>query len=478
MTRSLLPVVVASLLGLAGSALAGDPTYSYLDLGTLGGAHSSALGLNDARQVVGWSEIPGCVTPNGFVCRRAFLWEDGVMTDLGTLPGDEESQARAINASGLIVGTSEADVIFGFGTYHSVTWNGGAPVALPDLGDGQSFAQDVNDFGLIAGHARDPGVGADRAVTWFLGVQNVGATEPHTYNRAIGVNEAGALVGFAWNLFQPNDAILGSGGTWATIGGLDGPHQNAEARDLNDTGLAVGLQAFPSGAWHPTIWDLVTQKATDLGTLPGFPLGELFDVNDAGLAVGRVYDDAGSFISRAVFFDGSALRDLNELLPAGTNAVLWDAQEVNENGDIVGTALVGGELHAFLLTLEPGDDPWTDLGNGLAGVVGVPVMAGSGSLVGGTQASITVTNGKPTATMGLFVGASQLLVPFKGGVMVPSPDGLLGPMQLSGTGAYTLPVSWPLGVPSGVSFVLQGWILDPAGVKGLSATNGLMGMTP
>ena len=38
-----------------------------------------------SRQVVGWSTIPGCVTGNGAPCRRAFLWDNGVMTDLGLL---------------------------------------------------------------------------------------------------------------------------------------------------------------------------------------------------------------------------------------------------------------------------------------------------------------------------------------------------------------------------------------------------------
>lgn len=48
------------------------------DLGTLpGDARSQALGINERRQVVGLS----CL---GAAC-RAFLWEDGVMTDLNTL---------------------------------------------------------------------------------------------------------------------------------------------------------------------------------------------------------------------------------------------------------------------------------------------------------------------------------------------------------------------------------------------------------
>ena len=37
---------------------------------------------------------------------HAFLWQDGVMTDLGVLPGKEDSGASAINNLGQIVGSS------------------------------------------------------------------------------------------------------------------------------------------------------------------------------------------------------------------------------------------------------------------------------------------------------------------------------------------------------------------------------------
>ena len=53
------------------------------DLGTLGGIGSEANAINDAGQVVGWTEVTGLAHP------RPFLWERGVMTDLGTLPGHQ-----------------------------------------------------------------------------------------------------------------------------------------------------------------------------------------------------------------------------------------------------------------------------------------------------------------------------------------------------------------------------------------------------
>jgi probable HAF family extracellular repeat protein len=50
------------------------------DLGTLGG-FSGAEAINAAGQVVGWSD-------DVLGRQHAFLWEDGTMTDLGTLGGD------------------------------------------------------------------------------------------------------------------------------------------------------------------------------------------------------------------------------------------------------------------------------------------------------------------------------------------------------------------------------------------------------
>ena len=51
-----------------------------IDLGTFGGTHSNARGINNYGQIVGDSN-----TACG--ARHAFLWENGTMSDLGTLGG-------------------------------------------------------------------------------------------------------------------------------------------------------------------------------------------------------------------------------------------------------------------------------------------------------------------------------------------------------------------------------------------------------
>ena len=75
-------------------------------LGTLSGqmtehVHSEAYGINERRQVVGLS------CDAAFVDCRAFVWQDGVMTDLNSVtPGYDDTllHARDINDQGMITG--------------------------------------------------------------------------------------------------------------------------------------------------------------------------------------------------------------------------------------------------------------------------------------------------------------------------------------------------------------------------------------
>jgi probable HAF family extracellular repeat protein len=70
-----------------------------IDLGTLGGSNSSAIGINNRSEVVGSAAL---ATEEG----QAFLWRPyhGLL-GIGSLTG-EESWARDINARGEIVGRS------------------------------------------------------------------------------------------------------------------------------------------------------------------------------------------------------------------------------------------------------------------------------------------------------------------------------------------------------------------------------------
>lgn len=72
------------------------------DLGTLPGyASSSAQAINDQGQITGYVQQDGFDYP---LDHHAFLWQNGVMKELGTLPGFKDSVGTAINSRGDIVG--------------------------------------------------------------------------------------------------------------------------------------------------------------------------------------------------------------------------------------------------------------------------------------------------------------------------------------------------------------------------------------
>jgi len=73
------------------------------DLGTLGGYNSWGRDINNDNQVVGESDTDPDES-GGYNLTRAFLWQNGTMTDLGALAEDGFSAALAINDDGVIVG--------------------------------------------------------------------------------------------------------------------------------------------------------------------------------------------------------------------------------------------------------------------------------------------------------------------------------------------------------------------------------------
>ena len=80
------------------------------DLGTLeGGYESEAFAVNARGQVVG-AATNGIPDPSSIVGVstqvRAFLWQNGAMQDLGTLPGGTDAVALLVNERGQIVGQS------------------------------------------------------------------------------------------------------------------------------------------------------------------------------------------------------------------------------------------------------------------------------------------------------------------------------------------------------------------------------------
>ena len=118
-------------------------------LGHLGGGSAFVSDINDSRIAVG-SSSTGLVG-------HPFRWQNGVMTDLGLLPGDEDGGAAGINRDGLIVGSSgrtDPDTYESF--YKAVLYSNGSMTALP-VPSTEVYAGDINDFGTVVGSMRAAG---------------------------------------------------------------------------------------------------------------------------------------------------------------------------------------------------------------------------------------------------------------------------------------------------------------------------------
>jgi probable HAF family extracellular repeat protein len=163
------------------------------DLGTFGGNHSEAFGINDSGVIVGHS----LVALTNYA--HAFSW-NGSLHDLGTFPGGLWSYANAINASGVIVGYAETPAVTNGhafmippgGTLHDLT--PGSPY--------YSYASGINSSGQIVG---DQGTLSGSVVAFVYSNGAVTAlntvfdrTDPLapyvTLKTAAGINDSGWIV--------------------------------------------------------------------------------------------------------------------------------------------------------------------------------------------------------------------------------------------------------------------------------------------
>jgi probable HAF family extracellular repeat protein len=98
---------------IVGSANVGSHNHAFrwtqsggmVDLGIAANCGSTALGINDSGEVVGWfNQSGGCTLTS-----HGFSWTlSGGLKDLGLLPGGQYSVAYGINSAGQIVGTGQS----------------------------------------------------------------------------------------------------------------------------------------------------------------------------------------------------------------------------------------------------------------------------------------------------------------------------------------------------------------------------------
>jgi probable HAF family extracellular repeat protein len=168
------------------------------NLGTLGGARSRALAINNLGQVTGYSQTASYVD-------HAFLYSNGTMKDLGTIGGNPwgSSAAVAINDKGQIAGHSSVgdDLL----THHASLWEDGTVKDLGALtGLSYSYAKSINGAGHVVGFAApvDESIAGDarRAFLYRDGrMLNLNdalpLSTPWVLLQANSINESGLIVG-------------------------------------------------------------------------------------------------------------------------------------------------------------------------------------------------------------------------------------------------------------------------------------------
>lgn len=125
---------------------------------------------------------------------------------------------------------------------------------------------------------------------------------------------------------------------------------------------------------------------------------------------------------------------------------------------------------AVLLGAE--SSPFVNLGFGLKGSAGVPLLRGAGAPVGGSSIGFDLSQAAPLAPFLLFISSNRIDLPLRGGTLVPAADDLI-PMVTSASGDRTVSGTWPAGLPVGTRIYTQAWIRDLQAARGASASNAL-----
>ncbi len=241
-----------------------------IDLGTFGGDHAEAYAINEEGHIAGWAEfVPGQSSP-----RHAFLWIDGEMIDLGTLDSTG-SQAFGMNNADSVVGQSWSNAYTG---WRAFLWRDGVMEdlgTLRQLNDGQSYAYDVNDFGYVVGGANIDAYHKTNAFVWFDGRMYDLGRLPGT-NAAYGnsINNQGQIVGTSIIAFLNSDAFIWEQGQGIrALNDLIAPNSGWRLRSawaINEAGQIAG-HGTRFGQSDPTIGFVLTPVNPSMTLSPPSP---------------------------------------------------------------------------------------------------------------------------------------------------------------------------------------------------------------
>jgi uncharacterized repeat protein (TIGR01451 family) len=369
----LLPALLALLSALSGPggaaasgvrAAGSAPRYSVIDLTPEGfwGGSAVAADLNDLGQVTGTLALTSGDRTTYQAFRTApFRRIDPDADLLGRFPGGTVSYGWAINNSGQVAG----DATTSDGVYHGFRTGPNAPIAPDDdLSPGpgiesSSSAHGINNSGTVTG-TRYISSQAYRAAGRATAETDLGTLFPDPANpgRYLGtsvasaINDSGHVIGHSSAPDHAQKAFCLTGERMTAADELTGPEGGVLVTGLNNLDQVVGMARFG----EETRAFLADPESgigagDDLGTLGGTSSLAL-GINDAGQVVGRseALVDPGEYPHRAFLWEGGVMKDLNDLIPAGSGWELFAATSINNNGHIlVGEAARNGVLRRAVL---------------------------------------------------------------------------------------------------------------------------------
>jgi probable HAF family extracellular repeat protein len=282
-----------------------------IKIGTFGGNDSMAQAVNNRGQVVGFAlnAIPDSIPPLPWPTEmRAFLWENGVIQNLGTL-GGPDSWAMFVNERGQVAGISYPD----FSPSSSCDTPGRNHTFLSEKGH-------MQDIGTLGG-----------SCTWPEGLSNQG--------QIVGWSHlSGDLTvhPFLWDQGQLKD--LG------TLGGANG-----FGTAVNEKGEVVGGSDSEDGGFLGFIWKNGVMNA--LQPLPGDCFSIAIRINSKRQILGTsISCDFSTF--KGVLWENGSVIDLNSFVPPESGFdIIGDVLYLNNRGDIAGNGLLAnGDIRFFTLT--------------------------------------------------------------------------------------------------------------------------------
>jgi probable HAF family extracellular repeat protein len=345
------------------------PWFSIREIGTLGGSESFAYAINAHGEVVGSSRVTGDLSIHSFLYRR------GVLTDL--FPLNSESiltiGPTGISDKGLIA----SGVIGADGVYYPAIHDGSGITILGSLGAPTWYqfsgtATSVNNRGQAVGYSYVDGE-MRHAFLYSNGVMtDIGSNGG--YSGALGINEAGEVVGFASDTpFGIAHAFVYSNGVTTVINPFGGPDNEGFATGINHKGQVVGQGITPEGNVRAFVYSNGLSRG--LGTLRGGHNSAAYAVNNRGLIVGiadypyrtvcwdpytATYLPCIRYAQHGFLYDQGVMMDLNSLIPEDEGWDLEWAFDINDRGQIVGYGRLNGVYRAYVLT------PCESRGNGRA----------------------------------------------------------------------------------------------------------------